>query len=50
MKKVIITVMLFTLGCGYALGGEFFAGSFDEALQQAAKLNKPVFVDFYSNT
>jgi|GEM_PF-2214199 len=50
MKKVILVVALIALGCGFVQGGGFFSGSFEDALQAAGELNKPILVDFYSNT
>ncbi len=31
-------------------GVEFFSGTFEEALESAARSQKPIFIDFYSDT
>lgn len=50
MRKIFILIGFMLMSCSQPHSVEWLRGSFTHALNTARDLNKPVLVDFYSDT
>jgi thiol-disulfide isomerase/thioredoxin len=49
LRIFILAIFLFSISSGFAQGIEFFHGTWEEALQEATKQEKVIFVDTYAS-
>jgi hypothetical protein len=50
MKKMLFIVTITLLSCSADRSVRWLGGSFTEALETASALQKPILIDFYSDT
>jgi hypothetical protein len=50
LKKTIYIIAALLFGCSSNTGVQWLGGDFTQALDAAQEQNKPVLVDFYSDT
>lgn len=50
MKKILLSLVLVLFSCSSNVGVNWVRGDFKLALKAAREQNKPILVDFYSDT